>query len=106
MVQRLLQQLEEKQRQLEERGVTVEKALRREAGPTHTHYKVYVRKVALPTRPSLISCGCYLSSPDFTCRGGGDISDCYVGSDDGSEVKVQLGGEFTFVLSKVLYSRY
>lgn len=32
MIQRQLQQVEEKQRQLEERGVMVEKALRGEAG--------------------------------------------------------------------------
>lgn len=38
MIQRQLQQVEEKQRQLEERGVMVEKALRGEAGKdTHIY---------------------------------------------------------------------
>lgn len=38
IIQRQLEQVEEKQRQLEERGVAVEKALRGEAGkgPVHT----------------------------------------------------------------------
>lgn len=35
IIQRQLEQVEEKQRQLEERGVAVEKALRGEAGTSH-----------------------------------------------------------------------
>ena len=37
IIQRQLEQVEEKQRQLEERGVAVEKALRGEAGNCHSY---------------------------------------------------------------------
>ena len=56
MIQRQLQQVEEKQRQLEERGVTLEKALRGEAG--HYTHRVHITDhfcICL----SAVSCTCF-----------------------------------------------
>ena len=54
IIQRQLEQVEEKQRQLEERGVAVEKALRGEAGIVQVSF---VRRLVKPPPPPPMATG-------------------------------------------------